>query len=151
MDGFRGAFAQWNFEGFLVHGSLHRNRLNMDANGIASKMNRNQQVFPSGYTTTSSSWINFANRGKNVSHFGWDSSQSVSGSGTQSFGRLLANSERFSLCMAKRAFVEVCQRSQSPYKDVTTPEIMELAQVFKSSGYNLRELFIAAAVHSKCQ
>jgi len=151
MDGFRGAFAQWNFEGFLVHGSLHRNRLDMDSNGIANKMNRNQQVFQPGYSTTDSSWINFATRGKNVAHFGWDSSQPISGVGTQSFGRLLANSERFSLCMARRAFVEVCQRSQSPYKDVATPEMIELAQVFKSSGYNLRELFIAVATHPKCE
>ncbi|MCS6838928.1 MAG: hypothetical protein NZ480_08785, partial [Bdellovibrionaceae bacterium] len=53
MDGFRGAFAMWNFAmnnnggGILVHGSLHRNRLDIN-NGIARKMNQNANVYSDG-------------------------------------------------------------------------------------------------------
>jgi hypothetical protein len=151
MDGFRGAFAQWNYNGFLIHGSLHRNRREMDANGIAVKMNRNAEEFPSGYVTQDSSWVNNATRGKNVSHFSWSNTVPNSGTGAGSFGRLLANSDRFAQCMARRAFVEVCQRSQSVFKDVNTPVVLELAKTFKSSGYKLKELFIAAATHQKCE
>lgn len=149
MDGFRGAFAMWNFDDFMVHGSLHQGRRGMNAQGIANKMNQNAEVYPSGFQVTNTSWVNYATRGKNVEHFGWPQNQS-SGTGVASFAKLLAESERFPLCMAKRAFNEICRRAESPLKNVSNPITKDLAQQFVKSGYNLRELFIAAAKHPEC-
>lgn len=152
MDGFRGAFASWNYDGrFLVHGSLHAGRRGMNNSGIANKLNQNGQEFPQGYQTTNTSWVNNATRGKNISHFGWSKSVPGQGTGTGAFGRLLANSDRFPKCMARRAFVEVCQRSQNVFLNLDSKEVSDLAEVFKSSNYNLRELLIAAATHPNCK
>lgn len=149
MDGFRGAFAKWHFDGqFLIHGSLHPNRRGMDAQGIATKMNQNSQVFPNGYRTQDDSWINYATRNKNAEHFTWQGA--TQGRGLRSFAQIVADSDRFALCMAKRVFNEVCSRSLSPYKNVSNSVTRELAQDFKSSGYNLRKLFIAAVTHRGC-
>jgi hypothetical protein len=151
MDGFRGAFAQWHHDGnFLIHGSLHPNRRGMSQEGIANKYNQNAQEFSSGYQTQDASWVNNALRGKNIPHFGWSETSPSQGVGAQAFGQLLAGSDRFTKCMAKRVFTEVCQRSQSVFKNLDAEEILELAQQFKKNRYNLRQLFISAASHPKC-
>lgn len=158
MDGFRGAFAHLNYDmgrNILVSGSLIPNDLGMQ-NGIARKYNLNNE-YASGYVTTDSSWVNNATRDLNQAQFAWKDSSGgrspasvAGGTGTQSFGRLVANSDRFALCMAKRAFNEVCQRSQSPLEKVDLPEIKQVADSFVQSGYKLRQLYISAVQNPRC-
>ncbi|MCS6838129.1 MAG: hypothetical protein NZ480_04715, partial [Bdellovibrionaceae bacterium] len=154
-----GAFAAWNYfpindsntVGFLVHGSISQNNFGM-TRGIATKMNQNSSFDPQnqGYVTVDSSWVNLTRQGKNAKVFDWQV-DTPNGSGLQAFGRLLSSSNRFALCMAKRVFNEVCARDQSPYSDVKNEVTEQLAKSFQEKNYNLRELFVDAALHPKCQ
>jgi len=50
MDGFRGAFARWNFDNDSgYHTAVRNNQAN--GQGIANKMNQNGTVYPAGYVT----------------------------------------------------------------------------------------------------
>ena len=155
MDGFRGAFARWNFNnvanGFLVYGGLHPGRFGMNANGIANKMNQNANEFPGGYQTVNDSWVNYATRGKNANKFAWGSDNPQIGQGAGSFGQLLSSSQRFAQCMARRSIVEICQRSQNVFINLDHPAVSKLAQTFIQSNYNLRELFIATSLAEVCK
>lgn len=151
MDGFRGAFARWNFEnGAAVHSTVRRGDSN--GQGIMNKMNRNAQVYPGGFITTDDSWINNATRGANIDVMGWRGldgrSPASSGMGVNQFGRLVANSKRFSTCMAKSAFISVCR------KDIGDTELavyQNLGTEFEANTYNLKRLFESAALSSRCK
>lgn len=153
MDGFRGAWAKWDFDpdnGMAVHTAV-RNR-NANGQGILNKMNQNNQVYPGGYVTIDDSWVNNAIRGVNNSTFGWRGLDRVSlansGNGVNSFGRLVANSQRFSTCMAKRVFKSVC-RKDLPDAEISVYAVM--GTQFESMNYNLKNLFQLAALHPRCK
>lgn len=153
MDGFRGAWARWNFEDDFANNASVRQG---DSNGqrVVNKLNRNAQVYPGGYITTDESWVNNANRGNNATLFGWrgldraTATPAPSGTGVNSFGRLLANSQRFSTCMAKRVFESVCRKS---LPDTELAVYQAMGGQFESTTYNLRQLFQAAALHPRCK
>lgn len=160
MDGFRGAFAKWDFvaQGGLStpayvgvsEGNLSPARA--QNNLVVSKMNRdrNPNIFieyPSGYVTTNDSWVNNANRGTNAMRFGW--SREPAGSGVKSFGQLLATSSRFSSCMAQRVWDSVCKYSL-PAAEAEALHV-SLGIAFANSGYRLKELFKVVAIHPKCR
>jgi hypothetical protein len=150
MDGFRGAWAKWSFENNqAIQSSVRRGDSN--GQGIMNKLNRNQQVYPGGYITTDDSWINNANRGINSTTFGWRTIAGVSpmnGMGVNTFGRAVANSSRFSSTMARRVFEAVCR------KDIGVTEYnvyQAMGSEFEANGYNLKKLFQAAALNSRCK
>jgi hypothetical protein len=151
MDGFRGAWARWDFQGnFAVNTRVVANG-NNDNNGVLNKLNRNAQVYPGGYVTTDESWVNNANRGANSALMGWRSvaDRSIaSGTGVSDFGRLVANSQRFSTCMAKRVFESVCRKSLS---DAELALYQVMGSQFESTNYNLKKLFQTAALHPRCK
>lgn len=155
MDGFRGAFAKVNFVDFLVHGDAIKGSATtpargMSDQGIATKLNVNNTTFPAGFVTTNNSWVNHADRGLNAQQFGWRG-PSNSGNSLNSFGQLISNSSRFSRCIAKRVFVETCARHEDVFKDVESPHIQKLAQIFEDNKYNLKSVFIAATQLSQCK
>lgn len=164
MDGYRGAFAHFDFASTTINNvnyNFIRNTLvnngsdfgfpdnTRDANGTVYKMNHNNNVFPNGYVIVDDSFVNNAVGNKNKDVFGWVGSNRLGGVGAAQFGRMLADSERFPQCMAKRVFDSVCAPDIKSDSRMN-PTIIELANKFKSSGYNFRTLFQEAAVHPDC-
>lgn len=150
MDGFRGAFAQWDVGNNRVgYGPLDNggNFDNVDGNRIARKMNQNNNVFSDGFVTKTNGWINNARGPANNSLFGWRSTE-VSGNGLRSFGNLLSNSKRFSQCMVKRVFEGVCRRNLSIENNLAFVD--RLANGFEGSNYNLKKLFQTVVVEKNC-
>jgi hypothetical protein len=151
MDPFRGAFAKWNFEDdSAVHSSVRRG--NSNGQGIMNKMNQNATVYPGGYITVDDSWINNADRGANSTTLGWRGldgrTPASTGFGVNTFGRLIANSKRFSECMSKRVFESVCRKDVG---DTDWSVYQAMATTFEASNYNLKKLFQDAALNARCK
>jgi hypothetical protein len=155
MDGMAGATAHFDFykpgSGFYVQGgfpiyatSKVNNGYRADVNGVFLKMNQNATNFPSGHMVIDDSWVNQATHHQNTS-FGWKGP--LSGNGVHSLGVMLANSDAFPQCMAKRVFTEVCRRPPDTSESTT---IKALGDQFVSDGYNLRILFERAAILPTC-
>jgi hypothetical protein len=151
MDGFRGAWARWDFDNNVALQTTVRQGAS-DGNRVLNKLNRNATVYPGGYVTTNDSWVNHAVRGVNATQFGWRGLDKVtpanSGTGVNQFGRLIANSQRFSTCMAKRVFKSVCRKELS---DSELGVYSSLGTQFESMNYNLRSLYQVAALHPRCK
>lgn len=152
MDGFRGAFARWDFTNNAaihtgVNGTESRTP-SRDANGVINKLNRNGNVYAGGYVTRDDSWINHANRGANALSLGWRGTAS-NGNGVNSFGALISNSQRFSQCMAKRVFNSVCKRDLS--EDDQKLLFAQIGSRWESSGYRLKKLFEIVATDNNCR
>jgi len=149
QDGFRGAFAKWDYS--TNNGGLATYR----ATGVAPKMNQNNTVYAGGFITVDDSWVNHATRGVNATTFGWrglapdGSGSSTAGRGVNAFGRLVANSQRFSQCMVQHVFETVCKHELSAAEAQTL--YSTLGTSFKQNQYNLKKLFQLVAVHPKCR
>ena len=142
MDGFRGAFAKYDFDNNFV-------RYDFDAgpgtNSVNGKMNQNV-VFPNGYVTVNNSWINNARNPANAQRFGWRGVVD-SGVGVKQFATAVANSRAFSKCMVERVYREVCRR---PVATFELGMVDAMANSFEASGYSLRGLFEEMAVRPEC-
>lgn len=154
MDGFRGAFARWDWtpEGFIIHSSTHTdNRFDRFVNGVSKKMNHNNTTYPSGHVTTGSNWVNFARAPANAALFGWRGSSAgaiESGNDVKGFATLIANSKRFSQCMVKRVYEAVCRKD---IQIASNPGFFQAqADAFENSGYRMQELFAQVAVSPEC-
>ncbi len=172
MDGFRGAFARWDFNS-ANNAVLHSLNgvtsgafmpMNSDVNRVVMrKMNRDTPpastmfvAYQGGWSTTDTSFVNNASRGVNEATFGWRglapdgaALTTVSAIGTNAFGRLVANSRRFAQCMAQRVWDQVCQY-KLPMGDGDLV-FVGLGLKFEQQGYRLRELFETVAVHPRCR
>ncbi len=135
MDAFRQAFAYVNFAG---------GRTRLTPGQVVGKMNRNSNMFPSGYSTTNDRWVNYATAPRNADQFGWRGP--ASGSGMADFGRLLANSKGFSRCMTKRVFASICKRAPGPAEEAA---IRVIADQFEGD-YKLKGLAETVAVSPIC-
>lgn len=143
MDGFRGAFAKYDFDRNFV-------KYDFDAgpgtNSVDRKMNQNGSVFAPGYVTTDNTWINNATSASNQQRFGWRGIAS-SGTGVKQFAAAIANSRAFSKCMVQRVYREVCRR---PVANFEAGMIETMANTFESTGYNLKSLFEEIAIRPEC-
>ncbi len=164
MDGFRGAFAKFDFSTRTVNGTafnyVSNSQINtsgpfaltnkeVDKYGTILKMNHNETVFPNGYTIIDDTFMNNAVGATNRTTFGWTGSNKAGGTGVNQFGQMIADSTRFSQCMAKRVFHSVCMPNFTDDSKVSTA-INELATKFRSSGYKLRSLFQETAASPAC-
>lgn len=157
MDGFRGAFAKWEFQGRgLKHAAVNpRNadantnnfNINADTNGVVAKLNQNNSVFPYGYVTTDDSFVNHAIRPANAGLFEWRS-ETTTGNGVKDFGALVANSGRFSQCMAQHVFKAVCRKEIDPV--LHKAALKKWGKEFEANGYKLKDLFEAMATKQEC-
>jgi hypothetical protein len=154
MDGFRGAFAKWDFDGMGIKHSAVNARggaanytIATDAQGVINKMNKNNTIFPSGYTTTNDSFVNNATRPQNASMFEWRGA-AAGGNGVKGFGTVVSNSRRFSQCMAKRVYKTVCRKDLDVTKDQA--QLVRWGDEFEASGYQLKKLFESMAVKPEC-
>lgn len=133
LDGLTGAFAGVDF----VNGEFIYGR-----NWVAPKMNQNNDVYPAGFVTRNSSWINLATQHQNEA-FGWRGP--LDGSGIQPFAKMVAMSRGFSKCMVKRSFKKIWRR------DPTMAEAQGIVEKwtdeFEKEGYLLRRLFEKVSVY----
>lgn len=153
MDGFRGAFAKYNFTGGrMVHGGVQTSEdartTGFSATGIADKMNQNNNVFPNGYTVIDDSFINNARGTVNAVTFGWRGNNVFEGNGLHDLGKLIANSERYSQCFVKRAFDQICNKTINIDSD--SNYVKSQAQKFEAEGYKLKSLFRNIATSPEC-
>ena len=164
MDGFRGAFARFDYSNLTVgganYGIVRHTQVNnaggfkfpanaVDANTVIRKMNHNETVFPQGYEITDESFVNNAVGIKNKDVFGWAGARARGGVGVNQFGHMIADSARFSQCMAKRVYEAVCAPGMKSEARIT-PIVKELASKFQASGYKLRSLFQETAATPNC-
>lgn len=172
MDGFRGAFAKWDFSAnYVKHADIVTPTTVEDDNelvnvmfqipsGVAGKYARNPQTFAAGYATTGTYWQNNANIGANKLYFGWPAvpagQATQKGYGVKAFAELLSQSKAFPRCMAMRAFRSLCKRTAGDgYASVDdkTAEINAVYAVgdqFAASGYKIRDLFAGVAGIPQC-
>lgn len=159
MDSFRGAFAKWDFAANNVDGvgitmqyvGISQGPLAPGTNnGVVTKLNRPTFIeYPNGFVSANDSWINNSNRGTNATRFGWSGANVDSGNGANAFGNLVANSRRFTECMAQRAWAKICKHTL-PQGEVETLYV-SLGLGFAQKNYNMRELYKAVAAHPKCR
>ncbi len=138
QDALRGAFAKLDYvnnDGGLL--------IKNPNNAISQKYARNTFYFPQGHVTSTDSWTNLWSEGKN-STLGWSGPNT--GVGPKSLGAYLANSNQFSICMAKRVFERFCNMSTST--DGAVQIISEESINFKNDGYKFKNL--VSKVASRC-
>ena len=135
MDPLAGAFAYYDFNDQTTS-------LVYTPNQVRPKYNRNASEFPDGYVTVDDSWINLWTEGQNT-NVGW--SGDASGNGAKSLGTMLTSTQAFSSCMAKRAVEALCLRPVVNQDDVDA--VAQISSSFKSSNYNLKNVYADAAVH----
>ena len=111
---------------------------------VVAKYYNNETTFPQGFRTPNDSWSNYWRAGPNAVH-GWADSLSGSGTGAKSMGEELANSETFAQCQVEKVFENVCVRAPADSADRT--QISSMVASFKSSGYNLKQVFAESAVY----
>lgn len=157
MDGFRGAFARWDWQDdgankYLINAFVHTDarRYTKFINGVSNKMNHNETTYPQGYVTKDSSWVNNARGPANESLFGWrGTGTSVnSGQNVQQFGQLIANSKRFPQCMVKRVFEAICRKDLDFKQNMSFIESQ--ANRFEAGGYKLKDLVAQVLSSSEC-
>ncbi len=132
MDAMAGAFAYYDY----LNG-----KVTYTPGNVVTKMNHNA-LFSAGYVTGNDSWINYWRVGQNAA-LGW-SRDVTEGIGATSFGRMLADTEAFHSCMAKQAYEKVCMKKASANEDIA--RITRLTAAYKNSNFNMKSLFINAAI-----
>lgn len=137
MDPMAQAFAYYNFD--EASGSIE-----YTPGQVQPKYFNNDANFPFGFRTPDDSWDNYWRKGQNA-FLGWDPSLPGSGQGAKSLGVELASSEAFASCQAKKVFRAVCLRAPEDAND--RAQVAQMASLFQSGGYNMRETFARAAVY----
>jgi hypothetical protein len=134
MDGLSGAFSKIDF----ANGSILWNT------EVNPKFLRNSNVYPDGFVTTDTGWVNPLVDDVGDT-FGW--SGISAGNGLSSFAEMLTRSRAFGECITKRAIAEVCHRDLA----VTSSFVQSAAKDFVTNGYKLKDLFIAVAISPACR
>jgi hypothetical protein len=136
MDAFAGAFAYFDYS---------KNAVTYTPGSVVYKMNKNNGVFPDGYTTTDDSWINLWTTGVDSS-VGWNGASS--GNGAKAFGKAISQTNQFSTCMVQQVFQMVCLRAPTSAEAST---VQQLATYFSGTGaYNMKSLMAAVATLPQC-
>lgn len=135
MDAMAGAFAHLDYAADTLRWS----------HAVAAKNNNLPQVYPEGRVVNDARWKNLL---VHRSELGFDGAETVEGTGVADFGRMLASSDGFSRCLAKRTVKHFCSRDL-PLQNTW---VVELAESLSGPlNYNLRKLFIAVVTHPRCQ
>lgn len=172
LDGFRPAFSYFTYNNNYVMHSFTSPTVanqNQEDNGtgmrkstvpgatyVHNKLNHNDtdttnpqnpQVKPGAYVYNDS-WINNANMGANAKILGWNQSSGLSGKGVKSFGRAVAESKQFPVCLASRVFASVCKRDPGAAEQ---SYIKKVATDFSNEGqYKLKYLFQRIVGSEEC-
>lgn len=139
MDAFRGAYAGQDY--------INKNYIQLPKDKVAPKYRNNSQTYPDGFVTTDERWTNLIEPSENDSLGFKPEFYGKPMNGIQTFGALLASSEGFKKCMARRVFTQVCQHQPLAFQE----EIVKvLANQFEADNFNLKKLFQKAAVLPAC-
>ncbi len=111
---------------------------------VKAKYHINAANFPFGYVTPDDHWDNYWRNGPNKL-LGWDSALPGSGDGAKSMGTELAHSEAFASCQVEKVFQNVCLRPPADTQD--RGQIDAMVTSFKSSNYNLKQVFAESAAY----
>lgn len=109
---------------------------------VQGKYHINGKNFEYGYITPDDQWDNYWRNGPNA-FLGWSTSLPGSGFGAKSLGVELGNSEAFARCQVEKVFTTVCLRS--PVDDNDHNTIDAIINSFKSSNYNMKQVFAETA------
>lgn len=146
MDPLAQAFAYYDFDDTL--GRIIYNGVGFvdpdTATRVQGKYLINSDSFPYGYVTTDDRWDNYWRVGQNAA-LGWNSTLTSNGNGAKSLGVELAQSDAFAQCQVKKVFKTVCLRDPTDAGDVT--KFDQIVAAFKTSNYNMKEVFAETAVH----
>lgn len=134
QDALGGAWAYFDYVG---------NRLIHNPDRVVPKMNLNN-LFEDGHVVEDDSWVNLWHLGVN-SNLGFRGQQE--GNGARTLGFMLARSQAFGQCMAKRVYEWVCLRSDEEAADKVV--LAELAALFEANNqYNMKNLI--AQTSARC-
>lgn len=111
---------------------------------VSYKHQINSESFPTGFVITNDQWDNYWRQGINA-NLGWDDALPGTGSGARSMGAELANSDAFASCQVEKVFKQVCLRD--PVDSDDRAQVDAMTNQFRSSGYNLKEIFAESAVY----
>ncbi|HHH48891.1 MAG TPA: hypothetical protein ENK51_08405 [Gammaproteobacteria bacterium] len=154
MDPLRQSMAYYDFEysGDADSGRLVYNTaaVETDNEGNPTRVQRkyliNANNFEFGYVVPDDQWENYWRAGPN-SALGWDPSLPGKGAGAKSFGMEFAYSEAFARCQVEKVFKAVCFRPPVDASDRS--QIDGMITTFKSSSYNLKQVFAESADYCK--
>jgi hypothetical protein len=135
MDAMAGAFAYLDFGTTTL-------RFSRDVN---PKYLKNADVFPDGYITLDTSWVNMATK-KHNKKFGWDETL-LEGNGLADFANMIAKSEGFNKCMSIRVIESIC----SEKRDYEDSWVQEISSHFKATNFNLKKIFKKVFLDDKCK
>ncbi len=151
MDPLIGALAYYDYaypEGNLDGGATVYNDVGetdaITGSRVTAKYLQNSSVFKFGYKTVDDSWINYWRVGPNK-NMGWDPALPGFGNGASSMGQELAHTEMFASCQVAKVFNNVCLRDPVDLSDRT--QITSMINSFKSSNYNLKQVFAESAAY----
>jgi hypothetical protein len=169
LDSLRPAFSKLSFEnGFLKYAPFYvaNNRKNLTQNDeeparmkvspanrdysvttqtavgyipVSWKLNHNVN-YPDGYFISDSRFENLFSQTTIGSRFGWSE---TSGNGVREFGRMIAKTQAFPRCMAKKVYKEVCRTD--PFSATFPVELStwldQMGDQFAQNGFDLLDLF----------
>lgn len=146
MEPLAQAYAYYDYD--LTQDRLVYNRVGMTdpetGTRVKAKYLQNSDTFKNGYVTTSDRWDNYWRTGPNAA-LGWDTMLSGSGNGAKSMGQELARSDAFARCQVTKVFKSMCFRP--PGNSTDRAQIDSMVTSFKSSNYNLKQVFAESAVY----
>jgi len=113
---------------------------------VKAKYLINSATFPGGYVTTDDRWTNYWRKGMNQA-LGWDTKLPESDNGARSMLTELSHSEAFASCQVNKVFEAVCLREPGDSADRNA--ISTMISSFKSSKYNIRQVFAESAYYCR--
>ena len=137
MDPMAGAFAYYNY-------NEETETMEYTPGNVQPKYFNNDLNFPQGFRTTDDSWENRWRRGQNA-YLGFDESLPGSGNGAKTLGEELGNSAAFASCQVKKVFKNVCMRE--PENQADRDAVAQITNTFRTTGYQLKQVFADTAVH----
>jgi len=147
MDPMAQAFAYYNYS---YTTDEETGVLEFTNGAVQPKYHINASNFEYGYNTPDDHWDNYWRKGPN-SNLGWgwapSSPTTGSGNGASSLGRELADSYAFARCQVEKVFKAVCLRA--PVDTSDRSQIDSMITSFRTSGFNLKQVFAESAVFCK--
>jgi hypothetical protein len=156
MDPMAQAFAYYDYQynpdtdPDAQRGAIHYNTSGetdpATGNRTEAKYHINARTFAPGYVTPNDNWLNYWREGPNAI-LEWDPTLAGKGAGAKSLGRELTNTGAFASCQVTKVFTQVCLRKPGNAADRAL--INNATAAFKTSGYNLKQVFIDTANYCK--
>lgn len=134
QDSIRGAYAYYDYT---------NNMIQYNPTTVAAKINRNV-LYSAGHRTVDDSWNNLwalpGSQNQKILNFRGP----TSGNGAKSLNQMLARSEGFANCMAKKVFELVCMKE--PVNPGDKSFVQSQARAFESGGYKMKDLIVKTSV-----